>query len=697
MARRIKSNGGEGTRDITEKEARRESVHVPNDMTPKDNELAPEWKSEKTTPTDEATGTIHPEDGKSGHMSEIEDGEIGRVGPIGKDEIAKAYETFEKYKSGKANLEKRVVENERWWRLRHWDIVAGKENNKEDPRPVSAWLFNSLANKHADAMDNYPTVNVLPREKNDVEDARLLSEIMPVLLERNNFRKIYSDAWWYKLKQGTAVYGVYWNNAIDNGVGDIAIKRVDLLNIFWEPGIANIQDSRNVFTVELVDNDVLEERYPFLAGKTGTDIYKVEEYVTDDNIDNSEKTAVIDWYYKAQIGSKQVLHYCKFACGEVIYASENDPELAETGFYEHGEYPFVFDVMFPMEGSPAGFGYIDVMKDPQMYIDKMNQIIAKNALMAGKKRLIVKGETGINEDELTNYAKDVIHAEGNLDDDHFRWFETPALPSHVLTYMQWRVDELKETSGNRDFSQGTTTAGVTAASAIAALQEAGSKLSRDMISTSYNAYEQMNHLVLELIRQFYEETRFFRIVGEQGMDEFVKYDNRRIRETLISEEMGEEGGFRKPIFDIKISAQKQSPFSRISQNELAKELFGMGLFNPQMADQALVVLDMMEFEGKDALVQKISQNQQMLQMIQQLQAQNAQLMQTLDLQNAAMGQPSDLMGAAAQEGQFAPPDAVSARPGRASDDRSSRFNEHGESGQAAKARTRVAQSGTPRA
>lgn len=697
MARRIKSNGGEGTRDITETEARRESMHVPKDMTPANNELPPEWKNEKTTPADDATGTLHPEDnGKSAHMSEIYEDEIGRVGPIGKEEVAKAYETFEKYKSGKANLEKRVVENERWWRLRHWDIVGVKDNNKDDPRPVSAWLFNSLANKHADAMDNYPTVNVLPREASDVEDARLLSEIMPVLLERNNFRKTYSDAWWYKLKQGTAIYGVYWNNSIDNGVGDVTVKRVDLLNIFWEPGIADIQDSRNVFTVELVDNDVLEEMYPFLKGKTGTDIYKVEEYVTDDNIDNSEKTAVIDWYYKAQIGSRQVLHYCKFACGEVIYASENDPDLAETGFYEHGLYPFIFDILFPMEGSPAGFGYVDVMKDPQMYIDKMNQIIAKNALMAGKKRMIVKGETGINEQELTDYSKDVIHAEGNLDDDHFRWFETPALPSHIITYMQLRVDELKETSGNRDFSQGTTTAGVTAASAIAALQEAGSKLSRDMISTSYNAYEQMNHLVLELIRQFYEETRFFRIVGEQGMDQFVEYDNRRIRETLISQEMGEEGGFRKPIFDIKISAQKQSPFSRISQNELAKELFGMGLFNPQMADQALVVLDMMEFEGKDALVQKISQNQQMAMMIQQLQQQVAELSQVVDMQNAVLGQPTDMMGAAAESGMMQPPDAVTQRAKKASG-KESRYNEHGESGQAAKARTRAAQSGTPRA
>ena len=37
---------------------------------------------------------------------------------------------------------------------------------------------------------------------------------------------------------------------------------------------------------------------------------------------------------------------------------------------------------------------------------------------------------------------------------------------------------------------------------------------------------------------------------------------------------------RRPVFDVKISAQKASPYSRIANNELAKELFGMGLFNP---------------------------------------------------------------------------------------------------------------------
>ena len=676
-------------RDFDAQDLADPAMHPPKDMTPKENELSKEWANEETTKPDDATGRINPADANSARMM---DGDVGRVGPIGKDEVAKAYEIFTKYKNGKSGLERRIVENEQWWKRRHWDVMA-QDNKKagraEDPRPVSAWLFNSLANKHADAMDNYPTINVLPREPGDVQDARLLTEIMPVIIERNNFKKTYNDGWWYKLKQGTAVYGVFWDNSIDNGIGDVNIKRVDLLNLFWQPGIQDIQQSRNVFNVELVDNDVLEQAYPFLAGKTGTDIYNVEKYVTEDYIDTSEKTAVFDWYYKQRIGTREVMHYCKFACGEEIYATENDPEYAERGWYDHALYPFVFDCLFPIETSPVGYGYIDVMKDPQMYIDKLNQVISKNALLASKTRYLVKANSGISQEDFMNFENDIVECETNLDDDHFRELRVSPLPASVINYMSMRVDELKEPPGNRDFSQGQATAGVTAASAIAALQEAGSKLSRDMIAASYNAYEQMNRMVLELIRQFYEETRFFRVVGENGMDEFVEYDNRNIREQVMEEMMGVEQGFRKPIFDIKIVAEKQSPFARISQNELAIQLYNLGVFNPQMADQTLGMLDMMEFEGKDAVIQKVRENQQMLQQIQMLQEQVAQLTAMIDMQNG-----TNLSGAAAESGMLTPPEGgraptggrvVLSRPGNT-----------GESGVTAKARARVAKAGTPR-
>ena len=189
------------------------------------------------------------------------------------------------------------------------------------------------------------------------------------------------------------------------------------------------------------------------------------------------------------------------------------------------------------------------------------------------------------------------------------------------------------TSGNRDFSQGGTTSGVTAASAIAALQEAGSKLSRDMIKSAYRAFAQECYLVLELIRQFYDEPRTFRITGEGGEQQFEVFDNTAIRPQVQGQDFGIDLGERVPVFDIRVAAQKKSPFSKISQNELAKELYGAGMFNPEIADQALICLDMMDFEGKDKVVQKVSQNQTLLQMVQQLQAQMLQMAQIIDAQN----------------------------------------------------------------
>lgn len=559
---------------------------------------------------------------------------IGRVGKIGKEQVQKAQSILQKYKDAKASLESRIVENERWYKVRHWEVVSAQQKgHQNDPRPTSAWLFNSLANKHADFMDNYPEPNVLPREEGDKQNAKQLSEIMPVILERNEFEQTYNDAAWYKLKQGTSCYGVFWNNKLENGLGDIDIKQIDLLNIFWEAGIKDIQKSRNVFTVELVDKDLLEGQYPFLEGKLAGSTLDVKEYIHDENIDNSEKCAVVDWYYKLWDGSREVLHFCKFVGDEVLYASENDPNYAERGFYDHAMYPFVFDTLFTIEDSPCGFGYVDIMKDPQMYIDKLNQIIIKNAFMAGKKRWFVKQSSAINLEQFADWDKDFVEVAGNLDESNLREFSVNPLPNFIVDHLQMKIDELKETSGNRDFSQGGTTSGVTAASAIAALQEAGSKLSRDMIKTSYRAFQQINYIVLELIRQFYDEIRSFRITGESGADQYVQFDNRHIREQKTIDPMTGEIDFRRPVFDIKITSQKQSPFNKIAQNELAKELYSMGVFNPQMTDQALLMLEMMDFEQKDLVIQKVQQNGTLMQTVQNLTAVAIKLAAIVDKQN----------------------------------------------------------------
>lgn len=542
---------------------------------------------------------------------------------VGPEQVRKAYETYKKYRSGLEAFQQRVINAEEWWKNNHWERFQGGDKDT-DLKPVSAWLFNSLINKHADFIDNYPCPAILPREASDEETAKLLSEVVPVILKNNGFAKTYNANCWDKPKIGTSVYAVMWNPSKENGLGDIEVSNVDVLNITWQPGIEDVQKSRNIFVTEVVDADLLKEQYPDVADQiTAGNLADRPKYLYEENMDTTDKVMVFDWYYKHVFrtesgGSRTILHYCKFVNDIVLYASEDDPEYAMDGWYNHGKYPFVFDVQFPEKGSPAGFGYLDVMVNPQEYIDRLDQVIMMNAL-ANKARFFSLNAANINEEEFTDLSKDLVHVSGNdVSEQTIRQIEPPVIGDIVFKQRDAKVNELKETSGNRDFSQGSTSSGVTAASAIAALQEAGSKLSRDMIKGSYTAYQEIVELTVELIRQFYDLPRCYRITKENGAAEYVQLTNQGLKDQAMPG-IGDDLSIRRPVFDIKISAQKASPYSRIAQNELAKELYGLGVFNPQMADQALCMLRMMDFDRRDEVIQMIERNGTMYQQMQQMQ------------------------------------------------------------------------------
>ena len=565
---------------------------------------------------------------------------------IGTEEVAKAAQLLQRYKSGKAALDTRIVDNELWFRMRHWknyknEMMEGK------PTPASGWLFNSIANKHADAMDNYPEPNVLPRAADDEETAKVLSKVLPVVLEQADYEQAYSDTWWRKLKQGTGVKGVFWDPAKRSGLGDITIQSMDILMLYWEPGVMDVQESANLFSLRLEDNDQLKARWPQLDGHTGSTL-EVAKYVHDAHIDTTDKSVVVDWYYKkARPEGEPLLHYCKFCNGIVLYASENDPQYADRGFYDHGLYPFVFDPLFMEEDSPAGFGYIDVMKDTQTAIDEMNHAMDENIKLAAKPRFLLSDAAGVNEEELADWSRDIVHVAGALRDGSLTPLQTAGLQGNCISYRDARVAELKEISGNRDVSQGGTTSGLTAASAIAALQEAGSKLSRDMLKSAYRAFAKECYLIIELMRQFYDEERVYRITGPTGQTEFVPFSGQQLRAQPGGMVGGVELGAHEPVFDITVSAAKKSTFNRLSQNETAKECYQLGFFAPANADAALAALDMMDFEGIEKVRERVQQNGTLYQQLQQAMEQVQKLAGIIDQQNGS--NLSAMAGAAAQQ------------------------------------------------
>lgn len=610
---------------------------------------------------------------------------------------------LQKYKAGKQSLERRVIAAENWWKLRN--------RFEEDKRPgapaagdfraVSGWLHNVIVSKHADAMEAYPEPVILPREPDDRAEAELLSAVVPCILEQNAFERTWSDAMWQKLKTGTAAYRVGWDSDKLGGLGDISIERVDLLNLFWEPGVADIQKSKFVFCTHLEDNEELEEQFPELRGRLRGNPFTATRFLYDDAVSLDGKSTVVEAYYRRRRGGRSVLHYVKYVGETVLYSTEGadgaaaadsasaqppqSPEASVSpttpplckgsgfcegrtggidsaqwdsaqppehiGLYDHGCYPFVLDPLFPVEGSPCGYGFVDLCHNNQTAIDLMRTAIIKNTVVGATPRYFQRIDGSVNEDEFADLSRALVHVSGNLGEDSLRQIGFSPLSGVYMDVLNSSIQELRETSGNTETSTGNISSGVTAASAIAALQEASGKGSRDSTRSSYLAYARIIELCIELIRQFYGLPRSFRIAGRAGAEEYIRFSNAGLCPRP------QPFGAALPVFDVKVSAQKRSAYSRLSQNELAMELYRMGIFAAGHEQEALSCLRMMEFDGRDELIARVTASMGLREKLDELQKYKA-----LALAFARRYRPDMAEGLTGEPAAAAPDEPAAAEP-----------------------------------
>lgn len=576
---------------------------------------------------------------------------------IGPNELKKFMKVLQQYKTGKSATDRRIISSENWWKLRNTmeeqkETEVGKDGGFTSR---SGWLHNVIVSKHADAMDAYPAPNFLPREQGDEPEAELLRSVVPCILEHNQFERTYSDVMWQKMKTGTGCYKIVWDKNMLGGLGDIRIEKVNLLNIYWEPGITDIQRSRYVFQTEMVEKEVLYQKYPELERTLKSNGPFSSRFLYDDPVSTADYATIVEVYYHRHQNGRRILHYCKFVGDHVLFATENQTDpvvgpdgmpvtnldgsmkqpMAVTGLYDHGMFPYVLDPLFPIEGSPCGYGFVDLCRNPQTEIDIMKTSFVKNAMVGAIPRYFAQENGNVNAEDFLDLSKPLVPVSGNIDETSYRRIEHTSLDGNYLNLLQQDIQELRETSGNTETSTGTTNSGVTAASAIAALQEASGKGSRDSTKAAYRAFSELVGLCVELIRQFYDMPRKFRIVGEYGMQKYITYTNQGLKPQKQFF-LGKPMGYRKPVFDVEITAQKKNVFTTVSQNELALQFFKLGFFNPQMADQAVICMEMMDFDGKDTLLQKISRNGMLWQKLQQYMQMALQMAQIVNPMQAQM-------------------------------------------------------------
>ena len=511
------------------------------------------------------------------------------TGRVSEDTRSAALRCYETYRSDRESYIARVRDNERYYRS-FYDKQSGRLMRRPDcGTPL---LFACIDNAAADASSSYPVPHILEREPEGTAAAEALSKLLPVQLEMCRFRRVYNTNNLNKLKYGTAIYGVFY----DGAERSIDIRAVDLMDIYIDMHLKNVQDSRFMFISAAVDNDTLKGQYPQFEQLFSGDC-EIEGIASSYKLTN--RCEVLDCYYKKADGTLHMMKLCK---GVIIEATE-DMDGYERGLYDHGLYPVVIDNMYPIEDCPFGFGMLDIGKATQIQIDKLDNAITKNVMITSRQRYFSKRSSGINIEEFADIDRDIVSIEGDIE-EAAKPIASTSLTANPIIHRENKKSELKELLANRDFQQGQTTGGVTAASAIKALRETGEKRSRKMIAGTYDVYKELIFMTIELIRQFYNDERTFRVDPEPGRREFIEFSNRMLRRSVFDPATGSRAS--RPVeFDIEVVPQAEDPFTQEQQNETALTLWNAGFFLPQNLEQARMVLKNMDFKGKGQLINDI--------------------------------------------------------------------------------------------
>jgi len=530
----------------------------------------------------------------------------------------------------------RIDDNEEIYQGNHWESAEEtmhSDNRSTFPKPVTPVITSTIENIKADLSDEFPKAVFHPDAYGTEETAKVLTKVVQQELDACGFERAYDRMVQDFLNDGWTPMEIGYDPTLNLGLGGAYIGYVVNKNFMCDPQVSDLQEGRACFKFARRPKDWFLQHYP--EHYEYMDNGGASDSIDDDHEDFNSTTApsekdnflLIEAWFRVYDPEKKKysVHMVLTAGGQIL---ENSHDEKPDGYFKHGMYPFVIAPLFPQKGSALGLGITDMFKDAQRYSDKLDQILLVNALRASKPRLLVQKGV-IDRDDFIDFNKEFIEVEGSPGAVAM-WQDIQPLPSYIMNYIQNIRETIKAESGANDQARGETSGGITAASAITALQDMATKRSR-LESRAFNyAFKDAVRMLVDVLREFAVVPREVPITVNGKLKKF-KFSNEN-----LSKLFGKNATLPVEYF-VEIKTARQTRYSMMTHNELWLQMMSTlaGTVDP------VIMLEGIEGDEKEDLLDNIRRAQEggML----QLQQENAQLQQMVAQMQQQLNDYSDLV------------------------------------------------------
>ncbi len=566
---------------------------------------------------------------------------------------------FDKAKKHKSKYDEKWLDYYKMFRGRQWKEQRPSYRHSE----VVNMIFQNIQSSVPILTDSQPRFEFLPTEPSDLAFAKILNDLISVDWVQNNWQtelveSVY-DAYFYGAGFGSMGY----DPNIKNGIGGIKHRSEDPFYVFPDPNARDVNKEASSFIfAEPIDVEILKAEYPDLADFIKPDLqdlmkgdktdltqvkYKspvdsravIEGTSAYDARDNNKALKITLWLKSKEFEEKEeqlenaqgelevkYVQQLKYPKGRKICIASG-VLLDDCEFeYDDGKFPFARLINYTLPREFWGISDIEQLAGPQKIFNKLISFSLDVLTLMGNPIWIVDTDSGIDTENLINRPGLIVEKEKGTE---VRREAGVQLQPYVLQLIDRMKSWFDDISGNNEVSRGVNPTGVSAASAIEALQQAAQQRLR-LKARHIDAYLQdIGQMYVSRVLQYKTVPEIYRITNDQNASKYFKFHVERPTDETgnpvlddkgdpvtvakyreFSEDLngnpvlGEEQQIQiRGRFDVRVVTGSSLPFMKAQKEQQAFQLFDRGAIDIEE------LLKAVEYPNWEAVFQRVQQKQ----------------------------------------------------------------------------------------
>ena len=289
-----------------------------------------------------------------------------------------------------------------------------------------------------------------------------------------------------------------------------------------------------------------------------------------------------------------------------------------------GGYPIFQFSCFKKAHEAWGQGFPEVIESIQEEINKRQSQCIDTMNLTNDPMLILPAGARVGK----RGPGQQIRLKGDAKASDFGWIKTPGIDAGTIGLMDRDRRDLDAISRINDVTEGRKPMGITAASAIMALQDAAQTATHKIAIDIQRYYDSLGEWLITTMMQLIPMKLAAEMIGEEKAQAWGVSENGQIRPF-------QKEDIKKMKWKVSIDIDSGLPQNRAIRGQMA-----MDMFAAQLIDQEAALEDL-NYHAKDEVLERFGHMQMMQQQLEMLQQQVEQMQSGQQQASEAMGESSE--------------------------------------------------------